>query len=379
MKKIRIGNRLVGEGEPCFVIAEAGVNHNGDIRLAKKLVTEAKKAGADAVKFQTWKTEEIVNKKVPKPLYQKNTWGRSQFEMLKKLELSDEEFRRIAEYSKKIGIIFMSTPEGQKCVDLIAKLGVPAFKVGSADLTNHLHLAYVAKKGKPIILSTGMSTLEEVKEAVEVIKRSGNDRVILLHCTSLYPTKIEDTNLLAMITLRKKFGLPVGYSDHTTTIGVPIIAALLGASVIEKHLTLSRDLPGPDHKISLEPCEFEEMVKGIRLSEKTPVVVDRLMERLMQISREVSIEKEVLEKIELILGSPVKKPVPAEKEMIALMRKYIVAKKDIKRGCIITRDMLSIKRSGGGLEPKHLDEIIGKRAIANIRKDEAITFEKVMA
>jgi N-acetylneuraminate synthase/N,N'-diacetyllegionaminate synthase len=377
MKKIRIANRLVGEGEPCFVIAEAGVNHNGDIKLAKKLVDEAKKAGADAIKFQTWKTEEIVCKKVPKPLYQKGTWGQSQFEMLKKLELSDEEFEQLAEYSKKVGIIFLSTPEGQKCVDLLEKLNVPAFKVGSADLTNHPHLAYVAKKGKPIILSTGMATLEEVREAVEVIKRSGNDEIILLHCTSLYPTKIEDTNLLAMITLRRKFDLPVGYSDHTTSIGVPIVATLLGASVLEKHLTLNRELPGPDHKASLEPHEFREMVRGIRLAERTPVVIDKLEERLQKISREVNIEREVLEKIRIILGSPIKKPVAAEKEMITLARKYIVAKKEIQRGSIITLDMLSIKRSGDGIAPKYLNKIIGKKARVDIKKDEPITFEKV--
>jgi N,N'-diacetyllegionaminate synthase len=378
MKKVKIADRLVGEEEPCFIIAESGVNHNGDVKLAKKLVEAAKKSGADAIKFQTWKTEEVVTKKVSKPKYQKMAWGGSQYEMLKKLELSDEDFRQLAKHAKSVGIIFLSTPEGQKCTDLIEKLGVPAFKIGSADLTNYPHLIYVAKKGKPIILSTGMATLKEVREAVDVIKSAGNDEIILLHCTSIYPTRLEDTNLLAMLTLRKEFGLPVGYSDHTTSIGVPVMAALLGASVLEKHLTLSKKLPGPDHKASLEPHEFGEMVKGIRLAEKNIVAGDMLKEKLQEISSEVAIEQEVFDRIEEILGNPVKKPVKLEKEMITLTRKYIVAKKDIQKGDIITTDMLCIKRSGGGIEPRYFNKIIGKKTKVNIRKDEPITFKKVI-
>lgn len=378
MRAVKIGNKLIGEGEACFVIAEAGVNHNGDVKLAKKLIDAAKEAGADAVKFQTWKTEEIVTPKVSKPKYQKTAAGESQYEMLKKLELSDKEFEQLAEHAKSVGIIFLSTPEGQKCTDLIEMLNVPAFKIGSADLTNHPHLVYVAKKGKPTILSTGMATLEEVREAVEAIKSAGNDEIILLHCTSNYPARLEDVNLRAMLTLKEEFDLQIGYSDHTMSIGVPVMATLLGARVVEKHFTLDKKLPGPDHRASLEPHEFGKMVKGIRLAETGIVAEGKLKEKLYEISSEVAVEREVLEKVEKILGKSVKKPVKAEKEMIALARKYIVAKNDIKKGAVIAADMLCIKRSGGGLEPKYLDKIIGKRARTWIEKEEPITFEKVV-
>lgn len=378
MEKVKIGTKSVGEGEPCFIIAEAGVNHNGDIELAKKLIDAAKEAGADAVKFQMWKTEEIVTRKISKPRYQKMAAGESQYEMLKKLELSNRDFEQLAEHAKSAGIIFLTTPEGKKCTDFVERLGVPAFKIGSADLTNHPHLVYVAGKGKPIILSTGMATLEEVREAVNVIKSAGNDEIILLHCTSNYPTKLADVNLRAMLTLKKKFGLQTGYSDHTMGIGVSIMAVLLGARVVEKHLTIDKKLPGPDHKASLEAREFGEMVKGIRLAERNLVAESKLKEKLQEVSRKVAIEKEVLENIEKILGEPIKKPVKAEKEMIKLARKYIVAEKAIQKGEVITANMLCIKRSGGGLEPKYLDKIIGKMTKARIEKDEPITFKKVI-
>jgi N-acetylneuraminate synthase/N,N'-diacetyllegionaminate synthase len=378
MKKIEVADYLIGEGEPCFVVAEAGVNHNGDIQLAKKLVDVAKDAGADAVKFQTWKTEEIVTLHVPKPKYQKTSEGNSQYEMLKKLELSDEDFKQLAEYARSVGIIFLSTPEGEACTNFIDELGVPAFKIGSADLTNHPHLAYVAKKRKPVILSTGMATLEEVREAVEIIKNTGNNEIILLHCTSNYPTRLESVNLRAMITLKKEFGLPVGYSDHTTSMGVSIMATLLGASVIEKHFTLDKKLPGPDHKASLEPHELREMIKGIRLAERNRVAESMLGKEMREISTKVAIERKVLEGIERILGQASKKPTRSEEEMIRLARKYIVAKEEIRKGEVITLKMLSIKRSGGGLEPKHLKEIIGKKAKIKIGKDETVTFDKVV-
>jgi len=378
MKKLKIADKVIGEGEPCFIIAEAGVNHNGNVELAEKLIDAAKEAGVDAVKFQTWKTEEIVTKKVSTPEYQKKSSGESQYELLKKLELSEKDFERLAEYARSAKIIFLSTPEGESCTDFVDRLNVPAFKIGSADLTNHLHLAYVARKRKPIILSTGMATLEEVREAVKVIKNAGNNKIILLHCTSNYPVKWRDVNLRAMLTLKREFELPVGYSDHTIGIDVSIMAALLGARVIEKHLTLDKNLPGPDHKASLDPNEFGEMVKGIRSAEKDIVVEGMLGEKLLEISRKVPIEREVLENIEKILGRPEKKPTKSEKEIIKLARKYIVAGKDIQKGDVIAADMLCVKRSGGGLEPKYLDKIIGKRAKSGIRKDEPITFEKVV-
>jgi len=379
MKKIKIGDRLIGEGEPCFVIAEAGVNHNGDVNLAKKLIKVAKESNADAVKFQNWITEEIVTKELPKPEYQKSTTKseESQYDMLKKLELSEKDFESLADYAKKLRIIFLSTPESKKCTDLLERLDVPAYKIGSADLTNHPHLEYVAKKNKPIILSTGMATLEEVKDAVRIINNTGNKEIVLLHCTSNYPTKLKDVNLRAMLTLKKEFNLPVGYSDHTKGIGAAIVAVLLGTLVIEKHFTLDKNLPGPDHKASVEPTELKEMIKGIRLAEKQIVSMNNLKKYLLSISNNISIEKVVVNNLKTILGSSIKKPTKSEKEMIKLSRKYIIAAIDIPKGIIITKDMLSIKRSGGGLEPKNFYRIIGKKAKRIIKKNEIIDFNMV--
>jgi N,N'-diacetyllegionaminate synthase len=378
MQLVKIGDRLVGIGQPCFIVAEAGVNHNGDLKMAQMLIKAAKEAGADAVKFQTWITGEIVTPDVPKPRYQEVTSGKTQYEMLRELELSGGDFQELAEYSRSVGIMFLSTPEGQECTNLIERLGAPAFKIGSADLTNYPHLKYVAKKGRPMIVSTGMATLEEVRDAVEAIKGVGNDEIILLQCTSCYPARLEDANLLAMLTLRDAFDLQVGYSDHTIGKGVAIMAALLGASLVEKHLTLEKTLPGPDHRTSLEPREFEEMVRGIRLAEGKIASASNLRDRLEAISSKVPIEEEVLAKIQSILGNPAKRPAKQEREMIKLARKYIVAKQAIRKGDVITGEMLCIKRSGGGLEPKYLDKIVGMRAKRRIEKEEQITFRKVL-
>jgi N,N'-diacetyllegionaminate synthase len=378
MKKIKIANHVIGESEACFVIAEAGVNHNGDKKLAKKMIDVAKSAGADAIKFQTWKTDEIVTHNVSKPKYQRNFEGESQYDLLHKLELSDDAFRELAKYAKSVGVIFLSTPEGNACIDFIDSLGVPAFKIGSADLTNNPHLSYISQKRKPLILSTGMATLEEVKEAVEVIENAGNHDIILLHCTSNYPTCLADVNLLAMITLKTEFKMPIGYSDHTTGIGVSIMATLMGAEVIEKHFTLDKELPGPDHRASLEPHELKDMIKGIRFAEKNHVDISMLDEKMREISTEITIEPQILLGIKKILGYASKKPARSEEEMIRLARKYIVAETEIAKGKIITLEKLSIKRSGGILESKHLNEIVGKKAKKKIRKDETLTFDKVV-
>lgn len=346
MRKIKIG-KLVGDGEPCFIIAEAGVNHNGKIDLAKKLIDAAKNADADAVKFQTFKTEKILIKEAPKAEYQKETTGEgTQYEMIKKLELSEKDFEKIAEYAKQKGIIFLSTPFDEESADLLEKLDVPAFKIGSGDLTNLPLLEYIAKKNKTMIVSTGMSTLDEVREAVETVRNTGNNQIILLHCTSNYPANIEDCNLLAMHTLEKEFNVPVGYSDHALGITVPVAAAAMGASVIEKHFTLDKNLPGPDHRASLEPDELKEMVKKIRNVEKA-------------------------------LGTGEKKPAESEMEVQKLARKSIVARVNIHKGSIITRGMLAIKRPGTGLAPKYMKEVIGKKTKTDIKKDGLITFDKV--
>ena len=310
---MRIGNRLLGDENPCFIIAEIGVNHNGNVELAKKMIRAAKSCKVDAVKFQNWITDEIVTQKVAKPKYQRGS-DKTQYEMLKKLELSEEDFEELYDYTKKLGLVFLSTAEGKRCIDFLEKLNVPAYKVGSPDLTNFPDLTYIAKKGKPIILSTGMATMDEVREAVEVIKNAGNNQIILLHCTTNYPTKLEDVNMRAMLSMKKEFNLPIGYSDHTQGMMTSLMAVSLGAIIIEKHFTINKNLEGPDHKSSLIPSEMKLMVKRIR-------------------------------DVETILGSPIKKPVDSEKEMIRLMRKYIVAKKDIPKDTVITEDMLTIKRS----------------------------------
>ncbi|MEM0358657.1 MAG: N-acetylneuraminate synthase [Candidatus Hadarchaeales archaeon] len=348
MRCIRIGERMVGEGKPCFIIAEAGVNHNGKLGLAKKLIDAAKKAGADAVKFQVFSAEDLVTTRAPKAMYQKRATGKgTQYEMLKELELSESEFETLAKYAKKKRIVFLASAFNEENVDLVERLGVPAFKVPSGEITNFPLLRHIARKGKPIILSTGMSTLEEVQEALEVMKKEGAGDIVLLHCVSNYPAKIEEVNLRAIKTLRSAFGVPVGLSDHTVGITIPIAAVAIGASIVEKHLTLSKKLPGPDHKASLEPDEFKRMVVGIR-------------------------------EVERALGDGVKRPTKSEEIMKKMVRKSIVAKTSIPKGTIISQGMLEIKRPGTGLEPKYIDKIVGKKARKDIEADEIITSEKIV-
>jgi len=349
MKKIQIGNKLVGDEESVFVVAEIGVNHNGDVRLAKKLVDAAKDAGSDAVKFQAFKAERVVTRYAEKAEYQKETTGpsKSQYDMIKKLELRNEEFRELYDYAMKNDIIFLSSAIDKESVDLLSNLGVPAFKVASGEITNFPLLRYIAKKQKPIILSTGMGTLDEIKDALKVIREKGVEDIVLLHCVTSYPAKIEDANLRVIETLRHRFKLPVGLSDHTLGITTPIAAAALGAVLIEKHFTLDRSLPGPDHRASLEPYELKEMVRAIRDVEKA-------------------------------LGDGVKKLTEEEERIKKVARRSIVAKVRIPKGTIITEDMLDLKRPGVGIEPKYLNDVIGKRAKKDIKPDELVTFEKLV-
>ena len=349
MKKIKIGNRIVGEGEPCFIVAEAGVNHNGDIKIAKKLIDAAKEAGADAVKFQTFKAEKLVTKDTDMAEYQKENIGRmeTQFDMLKKLELEEDDFFELKKYCDKKGIIFLSTPHSNEwSVDLLEKLGVEAYKIGSGDLTNIPFLEYAAKIGKPIIISTGMANMEEVKEAVETIKNTGNDKIVVLHCTTDYPCDLNDVNLRAMEKMRRELGALVGYSDHTVGITTPIAAVSLGAVLIEKHFTLDRNMEGPDHKASIEPHELKRMVEEIR-------------------------------KIEKVMGNWEKKPTAKEIEIIKLMRKSLVSTRKLKRGDVIRREDVVIKRPGTGIEPKYLNDVIGKRVKKDIEKDDVIKWDNI--
>lgn len=347
MKDIKILDKVIGSGKPCFIIAEAGVNHNGEFGLAKKMVDAAKKAGADAVKFQVFSAERVVIKTAEKATYQKKgTEKGSQYEMLKKLELTKDEFAKLAAYARRKNIIFLASAFDEESVDLLDELKVPAFKVPSGEITNSPLLEQIARKGKPIILSTGMSTLGEIAEALEVIRKEGVKDVILLHCVSDYPAKVEDMNLKAMGTLRDAFGLPVGLSDHTLGITVSIAAVALGAAVIEKHFTLDRKLPGPDHKASLEPDEFKEMVARVREVEKA-------------------------------LGDGIKRPTKSEERIKKVVRRGIVARVNIPKGTVITANMLDTKRPGVGIGSKYLSMIVGQKAKKNIKKDELLNWEAV--
>lgn len=328
--RFKVGSRYIGHSEPCFIIAEAGVNHNGKLPIAKKLIDAAIDAGADAIKFQTFNTEKLVSRALSK----------SQYDMLKKLELTNESFLELRNYAKERKVALFSTPFDEKSVTTLDRAGVPAFKVSSGDLNNLPLLRIIAKTGRPIILSTGMSTMAEISEAVDAIAPYCQ-KLVLTHCTSLYPPRFDEINLKAMDTIRAKFGVPVGYSDHTLGYEISLAAVVLGACVIEKHLTLDKKMKGPDHKASLEPSEFADMVKRIR-------------------------------NIEQSLGTKEKRPVPREKEMRAYARKSITAVKQIPRNAKITAGDIAILRPGNGIEPKYFDEIIGCRSKVVIRPGEQI-------
>ena len=329
-----------------YIIAEAGVNHNGDINLAYKLIDAAKECGVDCIKFQTFKTENLVTKTAKKADYQvENTKNNdSQFAILKKLELSYDDFKSLKEYCDKIDIEFMSTPFDNDSVDLLEKLSMKTYKISSGDITNKPFLEYVASKNKPIILSTGMCTMDEVQEAVSWIEKAGNKQITLLHCTSNYPTPYSDVNMNAMITLDKAFPYPTGYSDHTKGIIIPIMAVSMGATVIEKHFTLDKNMEGPDHKASLDVDELKEMVKAIR-------------------------------DIESAKGSGEKQPAESELNTREVARKSIVAAREIKKGHTITREDLCLKRPGDGILPKEIDKIIGKTTTTNIDEDMKLTID----
>ena len=328
-----------------FVIAEAGVNHNGDIEIAKQLIDAASEAGADAVKFQTFQADSLVCRTAKKAEYQLETTDRTetQYDMLKKLELTPQMHRELIEHCIKRNIMFLSTPFDLESIKLLSELGMQIYKIPSGEITNLPYLREIAKQQKKIILSTGMSSMDEVKAAVNVLKNNGTEDITLLHCNTQYPTPISDVNLLAMVKMREETGLPVGYSDHTQGIEVPIAAAALGAEVIEKHFTLDRKMEGPDHKASLEPQELMQMVVGIR-------------------------------KIESALGSKIKQVSESEMTNVAIVRKSIVAAANIKRGEKYTEKNLTTKRPATGISPMLWDEVIGKTADRDYKVDEMIEF-----
>jgi N-acetylneuraminate synthase/N,N'-diacetyllegionaminate synthase len=345
-KTIQVGDKSIGAGAPVFVIAEAGVNHNGDLEMAKRLIDVAIKAGADAVKFQTFKAETLVTATAPKAEYQTQTTpvDESQLEMLRKLELSNEDHDELSAYCRRTGILFLSTPFDEDSADLLDALSVPVFKISSGDLTNTPLLEHVAKKRKPVILSTGMADLVEVRDAVETLNAAGCDEVVLLHCVSDYPADPADVNLRAIQTLRETFNLPVGFSDHTQGLEVALAAAALGASVIEKHFTLDRNLPGPDHRASLEPDELIKFISGIRTVESS-------------------------------LGSGEKVPTAREIETAKVARRSIVATQTIPAGTIVERNMIAAKRPGTGLPPARLNSIVGRKTRIEIPVGTLLTLD----
>ncbi|MEK7473237.1 MAG: N-acetylneuraminate synthase [Patescibacteria group bacterium] len=346
---IRIGARLVGEGQPVFVIAEAGVNHNGNLETALRLVDAAADAGADAVKFQTFKAEELAVEAAGMAEYQKSNLGmqESQLAMLKKLELAEADYPAIIARCRERNILFLSTPHsGQGSLEFLARLNVLAFKFGSGEITNLPFLRSAARYGRPLILGTGMSTLDEVQEAYEAMHDVGAREIVFLHCTSNYPCRLVEVNLRAMRTMAEAFPTPVGYSDHTLDIQVPVMAVAMGASVIEKHFTLSRSMPGPDHASSLEPDELKRMVLAIR-------------------------------KAETILGSAHKRPNPSEFSTMAVARKSLVTTAPVRAGERFTASNVGIKRPGTGLLPNLYDRLLSHAAKRDLSSGHVLTPDDV--
>lgn len=326
-----------------FIIAEAGDNHNGSLPLALKLVDVAVESGADCVKFQTFITEEVVSKKAEKAAYQKESTGKneSQYEMVKKLELSFEEFKQINEYCKEKEIIFLSTAFDLKSIDFLNTLDIPFWKIPSGEITNLPYLIKIAQTKKDVVLSTGMATIDEIEYAIDILLNNGAGKITILHCNTEYPSPMEDVNLKAMKSIQKQFKFDVGYSDHTLGIEVPIAAVALGAKIIEKHFTLDRSMNGPDHQASLTPYELKEMVKSIRNIEKA-------------------------------LGNGKKAPSKSEVKNINIVRKSVVARQNILKGEVFTAENLAIKRPGNGISPMNWFEILGQKANKDFEEDELI-------
>ena len=331
-----------------LIIAEAGVNHNGDFKLAKKLIDMACDCGADAIKFQTFKAEESTGSFADKAEYQKENMPmeESQLEMIKKLELPFEDFRSLQEYCNEKGIIFISTPDGIESLNFLVDLDVPFIKIGSTEVSNLEFLKSIGNTGKEIILSTGMSTLGEVEKAINILKSTGNQKIKIMQCTTDYPTALEDVNLRAMLTMREAFKVPVGLSDHTIGNEAAIAAVALGAEFIEKHITLSRDLEGPDHKASMELKDFKEYVNAIRNTE-------------------------------ILLGDGIKRPTRREELIMREGRRSIVASEDLKKGTIIERYMLAYKRPGNGIKPEMADIVVGRELKRDLKEDEVMQWDYI--
>lgn len=348
MKVVSVGDRLLGEGAPCFVVAEAGANHNRDIELAKQLVDAAVEAGADAVKFQTYSADTLYSKKTPRFKYLEGVADADTHTLLESIELPREWQGHLAEYAREKGILFFSSPFDTTAVDELAAIGVPLFKIASFEIVDLPLIEYTASQGRPIVLSTGMATMGEIEEAVATCHRAGNDQVILLQCASLYPAPPELINLRSIETMRAAFGCPVGLSDHTLGISVAIGAAARGAAMVEKHFTLDHRMRGPDHGFAVEPLELRAMITGIR-------------------------------EVEAALGDG-RKVGPSSQEaeeMYRLARRSLVAARRIPRGTLITREMIVVKRPGYGIKPALLPIVLGRPAKVDIDEDDIITWDMV--
>ena len=344
-KTFRLKNHLIKEGGRVFVIAEAGVNHNGRLDLALRLVDMAAEIGADAVKFQTFRAEELATEKAEMAEYQKKNLGKSESQraMLKKLELPEEFYRPIIKRCKEKGIIFFSTPHGgKKSVDLLESLGVELYKIDSGNLTNYVLFDKLARLKKPIILSTGMATLKEVVDAVKFIKSYGNNKIVVLHCTTNYPCKPDEVDLNAMVTLMKKLDVPVGYSDHSEGNQVATMASALGMAVYEFHITLDKKMPGPDQVASADPIEAKSRIDAIRKSA-------------------------------LIMGNPIKRPRKSEKQYIKMVRRSLVYSRDFKKGKKITFEDIEGKRPGNGIPTLYFKNYVGKVLKKSVKLDQQIS------
>jgi N,N'-diacetyllegionaminate synthase len=333
--KIKISNKWIGDNSPVFVTAEVGINHNGSLKLAKKLVKSAKDSGADAIKFQTFKASDIATQK-------------SKFyKIFKKVELDESDYGEISDYAKSNSIIFFSTPVNESAVDILLKLKVPAFKIGSGNLTNIPVIKYAASKRKPMIVSTGMSNIDEINLAINSIKKQNNNKIILMHSVSSYPTPTNETNLSVIKNLEKKFPYPIGYSDNGSDSLVPIASVMMGAKIIEKHFTINKKLKGSDHFMSADPTELKQIVKNVRFAET-------------------------------MFGDGIKKCQPSELENRTQARRSITSKITIDKGLKITQDMLTFKRPATGIEPRYYKKIIGKKVKKKIHSDHPIKWNDLL-
>lgn len=333
--KIKIGKQWVGESESVFVIAEGGINHNGKLKIAKKIIDEAKKAGADAVKFQTFTANDLTSIKS------------NYYNLFKKLELTDKDFKELSEHAKEKNIIFLSTPFSNNAVDLLKKLHVSAFKIASGDLTNIPLIEYAATKNKPMIISTGMSNFNEITDAIMGIKKQGNNKIILMHSVSSYPTPYKDVNLKAIQNLKNKFPYTVGFSDNGDDLLVPVIAVAMGAKVIEKHFTINKKLKGPDQKLSADPIELKNIIQNIR-------------------------------KVEKMIGNGIKKCELSELATMKEARRSITAKIEILQGQKIKLSSIDFKRPATGISPKFLKKVLGKTTKKKIKIDESIKWKDLL-